>query len=340
MTPLVSILIPAYNAEEWIAETIQSAVGQTWPRKEIIVVDDGSQDQTLRIARAFASSNVSVVAQANQGAAAARNRAFSLCQGDFIQWLDADDLLSRDKIAKQMQAQKDECSERTLLSCGWGHFMYRRRRAVFTPSALWCDLSPSEWLTRKMGENLHMQTATWLVSRKLTDAAGAWDARLATDDDGEYFCRVLRASDGIRFVREAQVFYRVSGFGRVSYIGRSREKLEAQFMSMRLHIDYLLDLENSERTRAACVRYLQTWLLYFYPGRPDIVREAERLAADLGGRLETPELSWKWDWIRRCVGWELAKTAQQELLRMKWTLLRSWDRTLFRLEERLGRAAN
>ncbi|MBV9131045.1 MAG: glycosyltransferase, partial [Verrucomicrobia bacterium] len=68
MESLVSILIPAYNAEDWIAETIESALGQTWKRKEIIVVDDGSTDQTLAIARRFASRDVSVVTQSNQGA--------------------------------------------------------------------------------------------------------------------------------------------------------------------------------------------------------------------------------------------------------------------------------
>jgi glycosyltransferase involved in cell wall biosynthesis len=98
--PLVSILIPAYNAEPWIAETIGSALAQTWSNKEIIVVDDGSSDQTLRIAKLFAGKTVSVVTQVNQGAAAARNRAYSLCQGDYIQWLDADDLLDRDKVSQ------------------------------------------------------------------------------------------------------------------------------------------------------------------------------------------------------------------------------------------------
>src|SRR5438067_12061163 len=100
MTPLVSILIPAYNAELWIAETIRSALAQNWPRKEIIIVDDGSTDQTLSIARQFASKTVSVIAQKNQGAAAARNKAFQLCQADYIHWLDADDLLSPDKVGQ------------------------------------------------------------------------------------------------------------------------------------------------------------------------------------------------------------------------------------------------
>src|SRR5712671_4200568 len=73
MAPLVSILIPAYNSEQWLAESIESALAQTWQKKEIIVVDDGSTDQTLHIAKRFASSTVQVVTQPNQGAAIARN---------------------------------------------------------------------------------------------------------------------------------------------------------------------------------------------------------------------------------------------------------------------------
>src|SRR2546427_13260370 len=108
MKPLVSILMAAYNGQEFIAESIQSALGQTWPRKEIIIVDDGSSDQTLAIARRFASKEVSVVTQPNQGAGAARNKAYAMSQGDYIQWLDHDDLLAPDKIARQMDAL-DRC---------------------------------------------------------------------------------------------------------------------------------------------------------------------------------------------------------------------------------------
>src|ERR1041385_4381684 len=94
--PLVSILIPAYNAEQWIGDAIRSAIDQTWDHKEIIVVDDGSTDRTLAAAKRFESPLVRVVSQKNQGAAAARNLAFSLSKGDYIQWLDADDLLAPD----------------------------------------------------------------------------------------------------------------------------------------------------------------------------------------------------------------------------------------------------
>src|SRR5260370_33410493 len=146
MKPLVSILIPAFNSEKWIAETLHSAVAQTWEPKEIIVVDDGSTDRTLAIARQFESDQLRVVTHKNQCASATRNKALSLCHGDYIQYLDADDLMAPDKIARQMEALGQSPNKRTLLSGSWGNFMYRYYRTKFTPSALWCDLSAIEWL--------------------------------------------------------------------------------------------------------------------------------------------------------------------------------------------------
>jgi len=334
MTPLVSILIPAYNAQRWIADTIQSALAQTWPRKEIIVVDDGSTDQTLSVARRFASRTVSVVAQPNQGASAARNKALELCQGDYIQWLDADDLLSPDKIVRQMDAAQKCGSKRTLISCGWAYFNYRPGKARFVPTPLWCDLSPLEWLLRKWEHNLHMQTATWLVSREVTVATGLWDTRLFRGNDGEYFFRAIMNSDGVHFVPDAKVFYRVSGFSSLSYIGFSDKKMEAQFLSMKLQIGYLRTMEDSERIRAACLIFLQNWLSVFYPNRPDIVEQARDLAADLGGKLDIPRLQWKYAWIQPILGYDLAKRAQLLLLQIKCLVASSWDKTLFRLEKR------
>jgi len=334
MNPLVSILIPAYNAQEWIADTIRSALAQTWPKREIILIDDGSTDQTLEIARSFASKAVSVVTEPNQGAAAARNHAFSLSQGDFIQWLDADDLLSPDKISKQMAKADEARDKKMLLSSGWGYFAYRPQRARFLSTALWCDLSPVEWLLRKMGQNLHMQTATWLVSRELTEAAGQWDSRLLGDDDGEYFCRVLLASNGTRFIPDAKVYYRISGRGRLSYIGRSQMKMEAHFLSMKLHIQYLHSLEDSERVRRACVEYLQTWLPDFYLEGSELFQQAQQLAGALGGQLKPPQVSWKYGWIQKTLGWYAARHAQLQYNWIKSGMMRAWDKTMFRLESR------
>jgi glycosyltransferase involved in cell wall biosynthesis len=334
MKPLVSILIPAYNSEEWIAETLRSAISQTWPRKEIIVVDDGSSDRTAEVARRFASKEVSVVTQENAGAAAARNRALQLSQGDYIQWLDADDLLAPDKIEKQLAALGSAANKRILLSAPWAYFSYRTNRARFVPNSLHQDLSPVEWLLRKMGENLHMQTGTWLTSRELTDAAGPWDTRMISDDDGEYYCRVLLASEGTRFVPESKVFYRITPASRWSFVGTSDKKKKALLLSMKLLVQYLRSLEESDRVRKACLTYMQTWYPNFYPDRPDFMAELQELAAQLGGQLAVPRLRWKYAWMKPIFGLKVAKRAQMLLPQVKASVLRSWDKAMYRLETR------
>jgi len=332
--PLVSILIPAYNAEEWIAESIESAVAQTWPRKEIIVVDDGSTDRTGDVARGFASQIVKVVSTENQGQSAAVNTAYGLCQGDYIQELDADDLLAPDKIEKQLAALRETDGPRTLLSCPRGYFYYSTKRAWFPPTCLWEDLTPVEWLLLKMGQNLPMQNSTWLVSRELAEAAGPWDEQLTHDNDGEYYCRVLLASVGTRFVPEARMYHRIVGISQMSHIGNSDKKKESLSRSMKLHIQYLRSLEESERVRKACLAYMQTWYGHFYPDRPDLAAELQALAAQLHGRLEEPRLHWKYAWMKPVLGWKAAKWAERTLPNLKVSVLREWDKTMSKLEAR------
>ena len=331
MSPLVSILIPGYNAERWIGATIQSALAQTCPRKEIILVDDGSKDQTLAVARTFASKEVLVVGQENQGAAAARNKAFSLAQGDYIQWLDADDLLAPDKIARQLERLAQGATRKTLLSSEWGGFTYSTRRAKFSPTAHWADLSPIEWVILKLRDNLWMQTDAWLVSRELSQLAGPWDTRLWTDDDGEYFGRVMKHCDAIWFVPGSKVFYR-RGFDSLSYIGTNQRKLDAQFLSIQLSIEYIRSMEDSPRVREACVSFLNTWLMSYYPERMDLVKKLEQMAAELGGKLDAPGLGWKYGGIQKCFGWVAAKRTQARYNRLKAGLLRGWDRAMFLAE--------
>jgi len=332
--PLVSILIPAYNAEASIAETIKSALAQTWSKKEIIVVDDGSKDLTLTIARQFVSSNVLVTSQRNEGAAAARNRAYSLSQGDFIQWLDADDLLASDKIERQAEiVQEGGVDSLTLISGAFGSFFHRIHKAQFIRTSLWSDMSPVDWMIRKLEDGSYMQTGVWLVSRELCDAAGQWDTRLLGDDDGEYFCRVLLKSKSVKFVESARVYYRRPGPAALSYIGQSRSKIDAQFLSMKLHIERLRAVEDSPRVRTACVKYLQAWLYIFFPERLDIVKELEKLASELGGSLKEPELSRRYFFLKRLFGWQATKRFQFQYNNLKTAAIRRWDKCASAIEK-------
>jgi glycosyltransferase involved in cell wall biosynthesis len=328
MEPLVSILIPAYNAQSWIASAITSAARQTWKKKEMIVVDDGSTDSTLAVARQFEGKTVCLLTQENAGASAARNRALNACQGDYIQWLDADDVLEREKIATQLNGTPDSNS-RTLVSSAWGRFYHRLGKAKFTPTVLWQDLSPRNWLTLKFRENVWMPTQSWLVSRTLTDLAGPWDESLSFDDDGEYFSRLISHSDHVRFVSAARSYVRRASVGSLSNeFNLSPTKLNSQLRSMKIQMNYLLGLGDGPETRSACVTYLQNWLPYFYPERPDIVAQIVELAANLGGELRTPTPGWKYTLPYKLCGWRGVKRVRQILPRARMRISVQWDRWL------------
>ena len=136
MKPLVSILIPAYNAENLVAYTLQSAVGQTWPRKEFIVVDDGSTDRTAEVAKRFASKEVKVVSTENQ---VFPGQSITLI-GFAKETTFKSSILTTSWHRTRSNFNWLHCarvtSKRTLLSSPWAHFYFRTRRAQFVPNSL------------------------------------------------------------------------------------------------------------------------------------------------------------------------------------------------------------
>ena len=118
----------------------------------------------------------------------------------------------------------------------------------------------------------------------------------------------------------------------MSYIGGSERKRDAQWLSMKLHIGYIRSLEDSERVHEVCVKFLQNWMVFFYPERLDLFGQAEEMAKSLGGQLKPPRLSWKYSWIKALFGWRLARHAQWSLPKLRWSLVRFWDKALYRTE--------
>lgn len=310
MHPLVSILIPAYNAERWLQESVRSALAQTWPNKEVVIVDDGSSDRTLAVAEGLRSDSVRVLSQRNGGASAARNAALHAARGDFIQWLDADDLLHPNKVSSQMSVIGGD--RRGLATASWGRFFSSPELARFAPDSLWEPLSPAQWITRKFRDNTFMFPATWLVGRDLIDQAGEWDEQISLDDDGEYMCRLVTASRRVEFVPEARCYYRIGNTTSLSW-RRSERALESAYRSMNLCVDRLLALENSDETRMACLVFVQAVHEQFHPERADLVEGCRARARELGGTLTAPVERPHFRLFRWLVGWEAAKTARARL---------------------------
>jgi len=309
---------------------LKSAVSQTWPSKEVVVVDDGSRDATVEIARSFTSSNVQVVTQEHRGACAARNVALSLAQGEYIQWLDADDILSAEKIALQLRGAKSGTSAWTLLSGAWGKFHSCPQRSRFVPTGLWVDLDPAEWLFRKLDSNLWMAIESWLVNRRLTELAGPWDETLSLDDDGEYFCRVIRHSTSIRFVGEARCFCRRGTSGLSNELTLSDQKMESQAASLVVHVRTLMSLEDSPRTRSACLKLLTRWSGFFWPDRPDLWQRMRLLSNELGAELPQPLSREGHGWMRKIVSQSRARRARRILSALRSRASELWEHLLCR----------
>lgn len=208
----VSIIIPLHNSERTIAETIQSALRQTWPLKEVIIIDDQSTDSSASIVKRFVSEDVKLLSVRQGGAARARNLGLSFATGEFIQYLDADDLMREDKVEVQMKyilSQSDPFS--VVAACRWIRFAGIVSNMIGGKGpggAAENDLLPADWLVMRP-YNLQLLHG-WLTPRRLIDAAGPWDESMTLDDDGEFFSRVVACSAKVLFCKETLVYYRMS----------------------------------------------------------------------------------------------------------------------------------
>jgi glycosyltransferase involved in cell wall biosynthesis len=304
MKPLVSIVIPCYNAEKWIAATIESALAQRDTELEVIVVNDGSKDGSLNVANQFAGPRVQVIDQPNQGASAARNAGLRLAKGDFIQFLDADDLLEPSKISNQLPllAQNRD----SVATARWARFTGGPDSAVVTPSPLFRDLRPLEYLQCNLANGEMMHPAAWLVPTAIARAAGPWNEELTLNDDGEYFSRVVLASQSLVHAPGALSLYRSGLAGSLS--GRSdRRALESLFKSCVLIADHAQSAAGSGFLSQALADYFQRLAFELYPDASDLSLKAEQLAAAWGGSSKKPSMGMRQAVVARLFGWRMAR---------------------------------
>lgn len=306
--PLVSILIPCHNAGPWIRDTLESALTQTWPHREIIVVDDGSTDDSAAIVRTYGPRGVTLLSQPQAGQSAAFNTALAAARGDFFEFLDADDLLAPDKLECQL-ARLATLPPETVASGAWARFTDDPTQARFKPERVWQDFDPASWLVSSWEGGGMMHGAAWLVPAAVARRAGPWTASLSLINDFDYFARVLLASRGVAFCAEARTYYRTGSTSSLSH-ARSEAALRSAFDSLVRGTSALLAYEDSARTRHACAISFQRFVHSYYPQAPQILGAAERRVRELGGSQLAPTGGRGFRLLSRLVGWKLARRLQ------------------------------
>lgn len=319
--PLVSIIIPVYNTEDYIEETIISAINQTWPNKEIILVDDGSTDKSLAIAKKYENNWIRLFTQDNKGASAARNKGLDEARGDYVQFLDADDLLEENKIANQVKLLQLHPGK--IAVCSTVHFPDGKNPLDFRPSdyeeAFLIDSEPQWFLANLWGgysDNASMiQPNAWLVPKTIVSRAGRWNEHLSLDDDGEFFCRVILASDGVVVARETFNYYRKRPDRSLS-TKKDLESLESAYTSILLKHEHLKAM-NNELSNKVIARSLITLLAQTYPRHRALSARIVATIKMLGGTDYRPALGGKLiESISRVTGWKAARKIQYYYAKM------------------------
>jgi glycosyltransferase involved in cell wall biosynthesis len=234
MTPLVSILIPCFNARQWIAEAINSALAQTWPEKEVIVVDDGSTDSSLAVIREY-NGRIRWETGPNQGSNAARNRLLGLAQGEWLQYLDADDYLRPEKVARQIQFARAH-PEYDVIYSPTALERIEHGALVCTDEVIPEPRDP--WILLALWRL--PQTGGTLWKKATLERVGGWRVGQPCCQEHELYCRLLEAKARFAYCDGCLAVYRdLDDGGRITR--KSRREWERQRLAILERIEKCLE---------------------------------------------------------------------------------------------------
>ncbi|HEY0792705.1 MAG TPA: glycosyltransferase family 2 protein [Chthoniobacterales bacterium] len=296
----VTIGIPVYNCERWITATIQSALDQSWPDKEVVVVDDGSFDATPRLCREF-GSKIRFTAQGRKGGNAARNRIIEAATGEFIQFLDADDALPADKIEAQL-----ESGTRADVLCSPVRFeTWSNGQPVQTDLQVLPD--PLDWKAEWLRWNLP-QTGGCLWRKSALVRIDGWNQRFHCNQEYELYFRAFKAGLRFRRVHAPAAIYRLWSENTVC-----RKDKAGVIESKTQLISSFLDWLRTQGEETAAYRRL-AGIACFEMARSLAVQDLERARRYFQARrsegLITPEgpaAPWKYRLLLQLLGFSAAE---------------------------------
>lgn len=268
MSGKVSVIIPAYNAEKYLAEAIKSVLTQSYREVECIVVDDGSTDRTAEIANGF-GQQIRYTHQRNAERSTARNTGLALATGEFISFLDADDILAREKLSEQV-AFLDIHGDCDVVYSRAHYFRedngVRRYLSVkrVTPEG---DILPA----LVYGNFITIQAP--LIRRKAIDQAGGFDPSLSRYEDWEFLLRLAISGARFGFMDRCHAFCRMHAENTV----RDRRRMfEAKLLAAEMFVGkYRTELVRRGIDVAAVLAFHQAdyGRILILDGCPDVGRK-------------------------------------------------------------------
>ena len=210
----ISVIIPAYNAEQTIQETVQSVLKQTFSDFEIIVIDDGSSDRTSDIVGEIADPRLKCFSYANGGVAMARNRGLSHATGEFIAFLDADDLWVSDKLELQFEALQKHPEAGVAYS--WTYFLHEKEHQSYADTSSFYE---GDVYAQLLIRNFLHNGSNPLIRKRAIDTIGLFDVTTVPSEDWDFYIR-LSSVYPFALIPKPQVIYRQSSSSASSKVDR------------------------------------------------------------------------------------------------------------------------
>ncbi len=209
---LVSVIIPCFNAEQWIADAIESCLTQTYPAIEVIVIDDGSTDQSLKIIEHYANK-ITWKTIDHKGGSHARNFGMTLANGEYIQFLDADDYILPEKIERQVQ-----CLEQTRADIVYGDWRYQRH---LSDGGFFLDKimvsGKQENILEALLRDWWVAVAGLLYTKNSIEKSNGWDEALEAAQDRDFLLSAVINGATVVYQPGCYAIYRRPNHPTVSY---------------------------------------------------------------------------------------------------------------------------
>jgi glycosyltransferase involved in cell wall biosynthesis len=202
--PLISVIIPVYNAEKTIVATIKSVLSQTFADIEVIIINDGSKDSTLEVLKSISDFRLKIFSYQNAGQAVSRNRGLSLASGEYISFLDADDLWTADKLEAQLKALQD--NPQASVAYSWTNYIDEQDNFLVAGTYI---IENGNVYKKLLVSNFIENGSNPLIRRQALVEVGGFESAMTPAEDWDLWLR-LAARYSFIGVPSAQILYRVS----------------------------------------------------------------------------------------------------------------------------------
>jgi glycosyltransferase involved in cell wall biosynthesis len=280
--PLVSIIVPVYNSEKYIEDTLKSCLSQTYTNIELVIVNDGSTDNSENVILAFNDCRIKYYKIDNSGACEARNYGISKASGQLFQFLDHDDVLDPNKLTIQVTQYK-QFGKKYIYSAEMGTVSATVRRVDEGYELYKKDFTPLSYYNTVLNQfGKYMTTGVWLVPACLIKSTYGWDKRSGLNDDGEYFMRVILNSEGIIFCPKSVFFFRRDVQNSLSKQFNNKDVYIKWLYSYQSYTKHFLKYLEYSYAKELAWKALSIYYCNSYPKYPDLLRDCRNEMKKLG----------------------------------------------------------